>query len=331
MPVALLAAFAISAPTFRLETTKNGNVDLVHAGKRLPVQPYRKTAVARWSGTILTGTGSQLIYDAKGKVQTFDLAKELETWLEDDDLWGGRANANNQRYTAMRGGGFVEEVTDLLPQTDGSALGVLTLRVGFMSGEPFGPQLLFRFRPKGNHLEPLRVFSGYGGPENGRSPSRIFRAGQRQWIQDVDLYELTPIGALGKRVAKLPQYTVSLALSAQRWIVTQTWSRANGGRSYDAIDTRTGKITPLHRPSPGNGEGTSMMDASEEAPYILLLTESGEQRSIQTVRIPDGKRTKIDGRAGFLWGDYAIGITDKVEVWSAANGKPLASLAWPAK
>lgn len=325
MAFGLLVALTLAPTPFRLVSAPNGAVELVQRKRRLRLPPVEAPVVATWPGASLRDEGGKLVYRGKGGTRTFDPKRDLEFWLVNDDLWGGHAAANAQRYTDSRGGGFAPEVHELLAQPDGSALGVVTLRIPYMSGEPLGPQVLFRFRPGAERLEAVRVLSSAGAPWNGTAPRRIFRIGGRQLVQDGDLNELRPDGALGKTVQKLPPASVSLAVAGGRWILIGSES----SRSYEAYDGRTGRLSTLP-PLWGVDTGyVAFAGVSADAPYALFWTY-GKSDCATVVCLTDGKRTAFDGLPNCLWGEVSVDTNnDVVSVWSNATGKLLARLRKP--
>ncbi len=222
---------------------------LVRRVRRIVIDPpYDSEAlpVAHWiNGTTLGTEGDDLVYRTKGKARTVGLKAVLDAWLMEDALWGGHKAANALRYQHLNGYELGLTVRDLLPQPDGTALGVASVQLLQRPSTLGYPQVLFRFRPGSEGLEPLRTLSTEGMPFVGLPPHRLFRLERRQILQDRDISELLPSGASGKIVQALPPSTVSLGASDGRWLLLRTEGRPGHSAGLRVYDAPTGRLTDV--------------------------------------------------------------------------------------
>jgi len=185
------------------------------------------------------------------EIGAVDLTKLADKWLNDDGVWGGHENGNQVRYLVNRYGGVLRcDLTECLPNPDGSALCVLSLRYSDAWQLPTPAQVLIHVTRNPFRIADYRFLKWMGAPDPPPPGAvrRLYKVARKEFLIDgMDVLQVRPDGTAVATAFTLPPLTVPAGLSASRWLVSQQQLDNRGSRQWIATDFLTGTTRTILR------------------------------------------------------------------------------------
>jgi hypothetical protein len=276
----------------------------------------------------------------------------LESWLQNDEIWGGHQRANQVRYMDSGGGGGISG--RFVNVTVAGDVAYVLINWHFMgpSFEPIGAQHLIRIRSRPElMIEPLRLlgetYPTFGGISAFAFPLLFKFHGGPIIFESDGLHSLNLDGSSGRLVAASPKGFNPIGLVDGRWLLI--------GRSDDQepnpvklLDLELKKVISLA----GNwklGWSSYSFCIPERgrkilSTEILRQTNNGSDMGYYVLTIPKGTRIRLAASKSivgqYLWHGMAVLVDDKwvegvgaqhnvVEVFDAGTGRLIRRMQVP--
>lgn len=291
--------------------------------------------------TTLDGTKQALELVRSGKkIGSVDLTESAEKWLQDDSVWGGHENANQVRYLTERYGGILHaDLTECLPYSDGSALGVLTLRSVTDWHKLASAQVLIRISRNPFKIASFRFLKRVPTPQTPAPISdvpRLYRFGRDTFL--IDGSNLAIIDSMGnptRTVCAIPDGAAPIGMSADRWIDFQQFD-AKGNQSWLALDLKDAGfraiLTIPSKPHPYDTENIECGVVDPHSQFLLFERRifRPDHTEFFTVSVKNGAQTLLEKPAFRVLGDFAVDQeVGKVLLYSAKSGKFVQEVSIP--
>ena len=321
----ILGCLLLSLSGFHLSKL-NGNLYLVNATEQTQIEGLRYQDAKVGSHVVQFGDHMATLVDGK-KLDTRDLIK---SWLQDDDKWGGHQSANQFRYMDQGGGGISAYLTQLVPQPNGTGLGVLNMRFDGPSGEPLGGQILVQF--SNSRFDFIRFLSTPDEAAlNSVCPLRILQSSKGPLIWDKGQFlKLDKSGNVGSKIMDAPAGFPVAVLEGRYAIVKHP---NHEGSDIDSFDLQRFTTRRVFQETETSFGGLSYLAyIPEKGNYLLMARQIDKNGGIAlfTLRVPDGRRTPMPPQTSVTWGRFAIIVEEKkVTVFRADSGQKVVEITNP--
>lgn len=268
-----------------------------------------------------------------------ELDKQVAKWLQDDSKWGGHETANELRYM-----GVFSDLTEVMPVSNSTALGIVTLRFGSPSAQPVAEQILVRLKivEEDMHVEwTAHLGAGNGAGHGGEPTRRLYRRGKTLLLLTggrLCPFESDNLSRWLSPIAAVPGGESAYAgFADQRYIILNRTVEA-GGIALEAFDLeRLASFPVLNLTLAPDGADTYLKCVPAEGAYLLLekRDKSENVEETFTIHLPDGRRARMPQSVAQTWRDYAIGdvsdpsAANTLDIFSARTGKRVARLRVP--
>jgi hypothetical protein len=240
---------------------------------------------------------------------------------------------------AGAGGGVFGEFSECVPNSDGTALAVVSFRYSAPSGQPIGAQYLVRLNGQPTGLAPLRLVDTMGPPVlYGRPAQRLFRIGKQElFIEKSDLNEIRPDGSIVRKILSLPNGAEARGLIGDRWLISDLLNTKTDTTEFLASDIESGQSHILltftgQRPEVADcpvPEGP--LDPSSSYLLFRQRTFKPDHERVFTLHVPTGKMVTVPGLSERVVGPYVMTREEKeIHLFSAKTGKLVQRLKNPA-
>lgn len=319
----VLGCLLLSLSGFHLSKL-NGNLYLVNGTERTQIEGLRYQEVKVGSHIFQFGDHMAALVDGK-KLETKDLIK---SWLQDDDKWGGHQPANQFRYMNEGGGGISAYLTQLVPQPNGTGLGVLNMRFDGPSGEPLGGQILARI--SGSKFDFIRFLSTPDEASlNSPCPLRILQSSKGPLIwEEGQFLKLDKSGNVGTKLMDAPSGFPVAVLQGRYAILKHPNHEGSDIDCFDLQRLTTSRV--FQETETSFGGLTYLAYVPEKGNYLLMAHQIDQNGGIAlfSLRVPDRHRTPMPPETSITWGRFAIIVAArKVTVLWADSGQKVVELA----